>query len=272
MNKIIPWLNSLTEVIDYPLGWLLWLPRDLSLLLFALGTALTMTLLRKRVTNQHFLHCCAADLRRLKQLKAEAKSEGDMQAIARVRSTTGQIKGIQLVADLRVLAVVLIPVAVLAMWAGERFDYIPPRIGEPLVIRAHYPASSVGKLTHILPIAELGLVSPPIQAVRSDSQSPPTGIAEWMIRLPEPGDFQITLRHQGESAFHQLRVGQWTYFAPQQQQQGERLSQTEVDLERYHPLGFDLGSQWIGLPPWMIAYVILTLVLVPVIKRVLHIA
>jgi hypothetical protein len=268
MNTIIPWL---TEVIDYPLGWLLLLPRDVSLLLFAFGTALTMTLARKAVTNQHLLHRCAADLRRLKQLRAEAKAKGDKQAVARVRSTVGQIKGIQLVADLRVLAVVLIPVAVLAMWAGERFDYIPPRTAEPLVVRAHFPASSVSKLTHILPTPELGLVSPPIQAVRSDSQSPPTGIAEWTIRPPEPGEVQITVRHNGESAVHQLRVGQWTYLAPQQQQQGERLNQTEVDLQRYHPLGLDLGSRWIGLPPWMIAYMILTLVLVPVIKRVLHI-
>ncbi len=272
MNAIIPWLNSLTEVFDYPLGWLLWLPRDISLLLFAFGTGLAMTLARKGVTNQQLLHRCAADLRRLKQLRAEAMSKGDKQAVARVRSTVGQIKGIQLTADLRVLAVVLIPVALLAIWAGERFDYIPPTIGEPIVIRAHFSASSIGKLTHILPTPELGLVSPPIQAVRSDSQSPSTGVAEWTIRPPEPGDFQITFRHQGESAVHPLRVGQMTYLAPQQQQQGERCSHTEVDLKRYHPLGLDLGGRWIGLPPWMIAYLILTLVLVPVIKRVLHIA
>ena len=91
------------RVLDYPLGWLLCLPRDLTLLLFATGTALLMTLARRAVTNQDLLRRCAADLRRLKELLRGAKQTGDRSQRDRLRGTIGLVKGLQLAADFRVL-------------------------------------------------------------------------------------------------------------------------------------------------------------------------
>ncbi len=268
MTLLTKWL---VRVVDVPLGWLLSLPRDVALLLFAVGTALLMTLARRVVTNQDLLHRCSADMRQLKRLMRDARKAGDKQRMGRLRATVGQIKGMQLAADLRVLVVVLMPVAVLAVWASERFDYIPPRVGEPLVVRASFVVSSIDRVTHLVPSPDLELQSTAIQIVQSNAQSPPRGVAEWTVRPTEAGEYPFTIRHQGESLVHRAVIGRSWYMPPFQQHSGERLTRTEVVLQRYLPLGSSLGSEWTGLPPWMMGYLILTLVLVPVLKCGLHV-
>jgi hypothetical protein len=269
MTLLTEWL---VRAVDFPLGWLMSLPRDVGLLVFAAGTALVMTLARRMVTDQDLLRRCAADLRQLKRLTGESRKEGDKQRLGRLRATAGLIKGMQLAADLRVLAAVLVPVAILAVWASERFNDIPPRVGEPLVVRASFPASSIDRVTHLVPSPDLELDSTAIQIIRSDGQSPPMGTAEWTVRPTDAGEFPLTIRHQGESVVHRVVIGRTWYRTPVQPHGGERLTRTEVVLERYRPLGSNLGSDWTGLPPWMMGYLILTLVLVPVIKRGLRVA
>ena len=273
MATLIQICEWCVRTLDYPLGWLLWLPRDLTLLLFATGTALLMTLARRAVTDQDLLRRCAADLRRLKELMREARRAGDRPQLSRLRGAVGLVKGIQLAADFKVLVVVLLPVAVLAIWASERFDYFPPRLNEELIVRAHFPLSSVDRLTHLVPSPQFELKSSAIQIVRAEISSPPTGISEWRL-LPSVAtdDLAITIRHHNESAVHHVAVGRTTYIAPIQSHTNGRLVLTEVALRRYRPLGLDLRSEAIGLPPWMTGYLLLTLVLMPILKRVLRVS
>jgi len=262
----------LIRLIDIPLGGLLLLPRDAGLLVFAAGTALLMVLARRAVTNQNLLHRCSADLRRLKQFLREARKARDKPWLGRLGKTASQIKRMQLAADLRLLVVALFPVAFLAIWASERFDFFPPNVGEDLVVRAYFPVSSIDRVTHMVPLPDLNLTSTAIQIVRSNLETPPLGIAEWSVRPTEAREFTIAIRHQGETAIHRLVIGRAIYFTPRQQHTAERIMRTEVVLERYLPLGCELGSRWIGLPPWMIGYLVLTLILVPVLKRLLRVA
>lgn len=258
---------------DALLGWLLLLPREATLFVFSLLTALLMTLARRRFTNQSLLRRCSDDLRQLKRLDREAKQVSDKPRRQRLRNTVALIKRMQLAEDLKVLAVVLVPVAVLAMWAVERLDYLPPRVGDKLVIRAFFPISSVDGVTHLVPIDGVEMQSSPIQIIQPEQQSPPSGLAEWTLRPTSVADeLTLTIRHHGESAEHRLSVGQRTYPPLQQLHQNVRLSRTEVVLRRYRPLGVNLKTDSLGLPPWMIGYLVLTLLIVPRLKRILRVA
>jgi membrane protein implicated in regulation of membrane protease activity len=273
MTTLIQICDFCVRTLDYPLGWLLSLPRDLALLVFATGTALLMTFARRAVTNQDLLQRGATDLRRLNELMREARHSGDRSQLNRLRGTVGLVKGMQLAADFKVLVVVLLPIAILAIWAAERFDNFPPRPNEELIIRAHFPLSSVDRLAHLVPSQQFQLKSAAIQIVRASSSSPPTGIAEWTLQpTVATDDLTITIRHQNESAEHHVAVGRTTSLAPVQSHDNNRLLMTEVVLKRYHPLGLDLGSETIGLPPWMMAYLLLTLVLTPILKRMLRVS
>ena len=50
------------------------------------------------------------------------------------------------------------------------------------------------------------------------------------------------------------------------------MTNSEVLLTRYRPLNLDLRLDSLGLPPWMIGYLVLTLLLVPLAKRCLRVA
>ena len=255
---------------DAMLGWLLLLPRDVTLLVFSALTALLMTLARRRFTNQGLLRRCSEDLRQLKRLNREAKQAGDKPRRQRLRSTVALIKQMQLAEDMKVLAVVLVPVAILATWAVERFDYLPPRVGDELVVRAYFPISSVDDVTHLVPTEGLELKSSPIQIIQADQQSPPIGMAEWTLRPTSAADeLKLTIRHRGESAVHRVAVGRTTYLPPQQLHHNMT---TEVVLKRYQPLGLNLKTESLGLPPWMVGYLLLTLLLVPGFKRLLRVS
>ena len=262
----------LVELIDVLLGWMLVLPRDVALLMFAVVTALLMIAARRLLTDQDLMRRCTADLRRLKQLMREARHSNDRSAVSRMRVTIGQIKGLQLAADLRVLAGVIVPVGVLAIWATERFEFMPLQLADDIVVRVHYPNSSIDRITHLVPQPAWEMKSTPVQIVRPDPEDTTAGIAEWTLRANQPGEQALTIRHQGESVTHRLRVGQPTYLARQQPQAAMRMSSSEVKLRRYLPLGSSLGGEFIGLPPWMIGYLILALLLMPVLKRILRVA
>ena len=273
MDTMTQFSDWMVRLLDGPLDWLLLLPRDATLLVFSVLTALLMTLVRHWITNQDLLRRCSDDLRQLKRLNREAKQAGDNPRRLRLRNTVALIKQMQLVEDMKVLAVVLVPVAALAMWAVERLDYLPPRVGEALVVRAYFPISSVDEVTHLVPIDGVELQSSPIQIIQPDQQLPPAGLAEWTLRPTSANDeLTLTIRHHGESAKQRVSIGRRTYLPPQQLHQNVRLSRTEVLLRRYCPLGMDLKTDTIGLPPWMIGYLALTLLCVPGLKRWLRVA
>ncbi|MBC7820673.1 MAG: hypothetical protein IAG10_27630 [Planctomycetaceae bacterium] len=270
MTQFSDWM---VRTLDSPLGWLLLLPRDVTLLVFSAMTALLMTLARRWVTNQDLLRRCSDDLRQLKRLNREAKQAGDKPRRQRLRNTVALVKRTQLAEDMKVLVVVLIPVAALAMWAVERLAYLPPRAGEDFSLRATFSASSVDEVTHLVPIDGVELQSSPIQIIQPDQQSSPLGSAEWSLRPTSATDeLTLTIRHHGESVEHRVAVGRTTYLPPQQLHQNERLTQTEVLLKRYRPLGLNLKTEWLGLPAWMVGYLLLTLLLVPGLKRLLRVS
>ena len=270
LNSVCAWT---VRAVDYPLGWLLWLPRDVTLVLFAALTALLMTLARRAVTNQDLLRRCSEDLRRLKQLVREAKQARDKPTMLRLRGTAGLIKGMQLAADMRVLIVVLLPVAMLAIWASERLDFLPPQVGRDLIVRAYFPLSSIEELTHLVPAAGCELKGTAIQVIRADAASASSGgLAEWTLHATSAAwGLAIVLRHRNESATHRVAIGHTTYWPPIQTHANERLALTEVVLDRYRPLGLNLKIETIGLPPWMVGYLVLTMFLVPTFKRLLRV-
>ncbi len=272
MEAITVVCSTLAEALDGPLGWLLAIPRDLAVVLFASLTALLMTLARRYVTNQNLLHRCGVDLMRLKALLRASRKSNDKESLSRYRTTMAQIKGIQLAADLRVLVAVIVPLGVLAIWATERFDYLPIAINDDVVIRAHFPVSSIGRIAHVVPDPAFELKGSPVAIVAADSSDPTRAVAEWKMHPRRPGSHAVMIRHERETATHTVKFGAATYEPPIQIQKCSRINSTEVGIRRYLPLGFSLGGNIVNFPPWLMAYLILTLGMTPVIKRLLKVS
>src|ERR1041385_3197307 len=102
---MVEFSRYITVLLDYPFGWLLDLPRDLAIILLALGTSLLMTFVRKWSTNQDMLWRCSTDLARLAELRREAKKSEDKPALQCIQTTSGTIKWTQMKAEFLCLAI-----------------------------------------------------------------------------------------------------------------------------------------------------------------------
>jgi hypothetical protein len=77
----------------------------------------------------------------------------------------------------------------------------------------------------------------------------------------------LFIRHQGRSVTHQGRVDGRIYSPPTQAHNDDFIPVTEMPLPQVRFLGVVPGIPAIAFPPWLVAYLLLTILLVPVMRR-----
>src|SRR5947208_1001488 len=144
---MLEWWNNLSLAAgDFLLGWLLRLPRDLTLLVVAVFTSLFMIAVRYFTTPQDRLRRAAADGRRLRELVGQAKRNGDKSALQRYRRTRSMIGLVKLKAEGLPLLVSLLPIALVATWAIFRLEYPPVKSGEEVTLAVYTPVADSGEV------------------------------------------------------------------------------------------------------------------------------
>jgi hypothetical protein len=276
------WNNLSLTVGDFLLGWLLRLPRDLTLVTVAMFTALLMIAVRRFTTNQDLLRRATEDGRRLRQLAREARREGDKPSLQRYKRTRALIGMLKLKAEGLPLLVSLLPIGLLATWALFRLEYLPVKPGEEIELRVYTPVADAGEVIHVVPVegvvAEGGWVRQ-VKAVTEDG--PAYGLATWELRAKAQAEpYTLTLRLKNHTFERELLVGRRTYALPVVDYGDDYVS--EWKRQPYHWLGGALhiqalglrgvpGIPALGLPAWLIGYVILVIPLTLFFKWVLHV-
>jgi uncharacterized membrane protein (DUF106 family) len=263
-------MSILLAALDFFLGWLLALPRDLAIVLLAIATSFGMTLVRRWVTDQDLLQRCAADLVRLKERMRAAKRAGDRDAVRRMQSTMASVRLLQLPAEGQVLLVAFIPLALLGWWGLERLEHYGVAQGETFTLAAEYRVSASGKLTHLVPPeGAVTLESPAIQIVPAAEAEPLT----WTLKAEGPFEGDLIVRCAGRTVTHRVRVGTRTTLAAEQLHETGPIARTTVSYAAYRsPLSRLLPAGWLPAPEWVWWYLLLTLLLVPVSRRLLGVA
>jgi hypothetical protein len=213
--------DVLLRLADPVLGPLLGLPRDVALLLVAVGTALVLALVRVFTTRQELLKRCAADKKRLKaRIKAvrsrpdektahahaaalrdelaragRALDPADAERVERLlvralkrrdlkalRATRNAV-GLKTLRQEGLPLLVSLPLIVfVAAWAFARIGYYPPAAGRPVTVAMYLPKSAAGTLVHLEP--QPGLAAPDgwVRTVRIETDAGQTyGLARWRL-------------------------------------------------------------------------------------------
>jgi hypothetical protein len=271
------WNNLSLAVGDFLLGWLLRLPRDLTLLMVAVFTALVMIGIRLMTTNQDLLRLAAEDGRRLRQLSREARRQGDKTALQRYKLTRSQVGLIKLKAEGLPLLVSLVPIGLVATWAVFRLDFLPVKPGENVELAVYTPVADAGEVIHVVPadgvVAEGGWVRK-VKAVTEEG--PPHGLAKWTLRAEGRAEpYQLTFRLKDRSFDRELLVGRRIYALPVFDHGADYVSEWKRKPYRLLDWIPDFpgvpGIDAIGLPPWLVAYVILVIPLTLLLKRALNV-
>ena len=264
------WTSLSLAVFDALIGWLLALPWDAALVAVAVGTAAIMTVVRLFTTNQDLLRRASRDKKRLSVLIRRARKRGDKEAVARFRATRPMIAMKTFGSEWRPLAVAVVPIAMLATWCLGRLEFHPPQAGEPVEVVAYTPVSAAGQVMHVVPQEGLeadGWVRP---VVAVTDAGPPHGMAAWTIRgAASDKPYRLVFRLKGRTVERDLLIGQRTYAAPVVDH-GDQIV-TELKMRPAKFLGIVPGIPALALPPWMVAYLVVAIPLVSVLKRPLRI-
>ncbi|NQZ69190.1 MAG: hypothetical protein HRT89_14110 [Lentisphaeria bacterium] len=275
---MLEWFNNtILQISDPVLNWLLSLPLDLTLLIVSIGTGAIITYSRKFTSNQDFLKRCDADKKRLKELIKEAKKRGDKEAAKRHINTRNMISISTLKQEGLPLLAAILPLAILGTWAFQRLAYIPPQAKETIVVKAYFPVSAVGELTHILP--QKGLKSGSdgqqwIQEILEEKDAKTgvilNGVASWQLQAgASVKPYQLEIQRGEEKVRKELLVGQRTY-APQLAfyDSGKAADCVEIVMKPVKFLGVVPGVEMLFLAPWLLAYFLIAIPSVMLIKRV----
>jgi hypothetical protein len=268
------WTRLSLAVFDALLGWSLRLPADVTLILVAVLSAVVLTLVRLFTTHQDLLRRAAGDKKRLRQLIKDAKGRGDKDAVRRHRAVGAMVAGKQFKAEGLPLLASLVPIAMLATWCFHRLAYHAPRPGDAVEVAAYVPVSAVNSVGVMHVVPQDGLIAnrwvQPIGEAQYHGQK--TGTAAWTFTVPASETspaYTLLFRYRDQSARRELPVGQRTYPEPFVRHSDEL--QTELKLRPIKLFGIVPGVSWRGtevLPPWMVAYLMIVIPFVFVLKRV----
>ncbi len=266
---MLEFLNEcILTVMDPLLGWLLYLPSDATLIAIALLSAGALTGVRIVTTNQDLLRRCKEDKRRLKELAAAAKRQGDKQARARYRATSTMIGIKQLKAEGMPLVAVLLPIILLVTWCFNRLDYHAVAPEEPVELAVYLPLSAVGELAHIVPHEGITTEAGWLKEVILDPDGEQNGLVVWRLRAAARAEpYTLLIRHKGATFKRSLRVDR-RFYEPPLTFYDDRVLCAEIRLQPVKLFGIVPGLPALFLPPWMVAYLLLVIPLSVLLKRV----
>ena len=262
---MIAWLtnDALVALMDMVLGWTAHLPMDVRLLILAIGTSVILTFVRVFTTNQDLLKRCRDDKRTLKGLLRQAKRDGDKEAVARHRTTIGMIGVQAMKAEFKPLLVYLLPFACLGLWAMARMAHVPAVAAEPIEVRAHFSARP-GEMIHLVPADGLAVDNGWIRRVPGDVHAKDTeGIARWTLRgRGSSQPYRLLFRHDGHTVEHEV-ILDGKRSGPARLVHGAKgVVKTEVALKPY---------RFLGVAPAFVAYMLIAVPFVVVLKRLTRI-
>ena len=283
---MLEWINhAILTLADPLLNGLLRLPTDLALAIVAVGTGSIITFSRLFTTDQDLLRRCDQDKKRLKELIREAKRLKDTAAVKRYRLTLNMIGMTTMRQEGWPLLAALLPIALLGTWCFQRLAFVPPKAGETVAVRAYFPVSAAGDLAHLVPQTGLREVSPATSGVRerwiqeiAKESEPGAGaaanaVATWHLQADANANpYRLQIRYGTCTVEKELRVGQAVYSSDMQlYDERQPVIGVELVMKPVKLFGLVPGIKGMHLPPWLVAYFLIAIPSVSVIKRVARI-
>ena len=269
------WTDICTMILDPVLGGLRhWRP-DVCMGLIALAVAVLGVAIRRFVAPQDLLRRAAADRKRLRALVRLARAQGNAADVWRYRHTRHMIRARTRRGRWLGTFVWLGLVALGAGWCAARLTYHASSPGEPIEVRLIGPASAVGDVAHIVPMDALasdGWIRKlrPTREVDAHDDSLTEAAASWHLSgSMADHPYEVLFRHEEGTFRHALWIGTQGAIQPiVAQHPGWR---TEVMVEPVRFLGPVGPVRLLGVPAWLIGYVLLALVAGGLLRRLLRI-
>jgi len=263
------WQQILVEIGDTLLGWTLRLPRDLCLLIAALLFVVVLLVIRRLLGDSDALRQLSADKLRNRELTREAKVAGSREELQRLRGLRLRLSLQRLRLEFWPVLFGVVPALVILSWGSRRLEYLPLRVNEPFELQATFGVSAIGDPVHVVPDERLQCASTWIQIVEPSPRSVSHGVASWVLRSDSVGEATLQIRHRASTLVHAIEVGTPRYREPTIRH--EVGARTHIVLNVYRPMGGVPGMNCLGLPAWLVGFLLLAIPLYFALRRMLRI-
>ncbi|TVR45427.1 MAG: hypothetical protein EA402_04465 [Planctomycetota bacterium] len=267
--------DLLVVILDYPLGWMLYLGRDLSIFTLAAGTALVMLLLRRRVSNQAALAMASEDRATLKQRQRAAKKAGQRDLARRLGSERARLALSMLRHEGKPLLAALIPIILLASWAYARLGHIPPTSDSVVSVHVDLAPGMSDTPVYLLPADGVEAVNGWIQfpePAEAAFGGEAVARAVWDLRFAASEEpYRLTLHAGDAQQYIDMIVDQRIYANPERYLYQATIRGLFTQLEERRFLGLVPGIPGMAIPPWLLAYLLLAIPCYLIFKKLLRI-
>jgi hypothetical protein len=147
-------------------------------------------------------------------------------------------------------------------------DSPAPRTGAWDVAGAHL--RSLGRAGYNFAVRQLAHVKIRL-APMTEPRPVPRGVAVWRIRATQPGDYTLHIRTSGRTYDRPFTAGTRRYAAPSTTYPGAPIQSIDLGLRETRLFGVIGGIDALWLAPWLVAYLLIAIPLVSLLKRLLRV-
>ena len=263
------WYSWCLFVGDAAFGWMVQLPRDISVISAAIAAALFLLVIRKLFSNQQMLRSVHHDLGVLRRRLRVAKGGQAKAELKRVRTLRSRVLVMKLRGEAFPTIVALIPFAAFVTWGNQRLHFKSPQAGETYDLTLTAPVSMVGSIAYVVPSDHVRIDRPTQRLERKREQRETVAECRWNVQLHDTHVRSITIRIDAQTLEHSARVGS-TVGSPSQVRH-PRGFRTKVSYAEYKPLGL-IPARVANMPAWAIAFTIVTAILFVILRRLMRVA
>ncbi len=266
IETLCAWALTLADIL---VSWAWRLSPDLALVLVAVASAAALALLRRWTTPQAWLQRARADLAVLNTALRTARQNRDRAARDRHLALKRRIDLQRLLrAELPALAAALPVLLILAQWAYLRLEFRPLRPGQTVTLHLEASPSWTGQTVHLVPGPGLAVANSPIRRITAETSAEGPVEVAWSLTPATTQDLHLRLADR--TLEHPLPL--WPRpDAVARIDQGEGLA-TRLDLPPYRAFGFIPTLHPLWCPAWLLAYLLITLPGMFLLRRLARLA
>lgn len=251
--------QAFVDMIFNPVfGWLLDIPSLLAILFLAALLALISTLLQKYLTDQAKMKRLRDDTKKYQEQMKRLRD--DPEKLMKVQQKVMPIQMDLMKESFKPLFVSLVPFLFVFFWLSSHFAYFPIEPNTPFTVSATFEKGVGG-------IAVLGGAS--ALTIEQSEQTVKDGLAAWVVRGPA-GEHELNLTFAGATFQRKVLITEdREYLQPQMPLSGT-VKSFDVGNEKLTPLG-DNFSLFGWHPGWIFYYILLSIPLSLLLKKVLNV-
>ncbi|HYD02705.1 MAG TPA: EMC3/TMCO1 family protein [Alphaproteobacteria bacterium] len=258
-------MTFLDTIFNPWLGPLLNLPAFWALLIISAFITLISTLAYKYTTNQSEMKRLKDDMKKYQKEMRETKDHAKMM---KIQAKLWEINKVYMKASFKSTLYTILPIGIMFVWLSMHIAYNPILPNTDFTVTAEFAEGAQGQVS-LEAIPELtGAGTREIVDIDSSKKTKPS--ATWTLN-GDAGEYKLVVTYNTEVYNHSVLITtEKSYVTPEKPITDSKMKAIVIGNEKVKPFGpnFNIFG---GYPGWFITYMVLSIVLSSLLRKVMKV-